>query len=57
MTPDDLDELFCLLIVHIDQLDSGALDLMAEAYDHAGDVDTARGLWELADRRRDGGSL
>ncbi|MFI1240841.1 hypothetical protein [Nocardia sp. XZ_19_231] len=52
MTPDELDDLFSDLIVAIDRLDAGALELMADAYDQAGDVDRARTLWELADTRR-----
>ncbi|MFD4357344.1 hypothetical protein ACFWPK_30230 [Nocardia sp. NPDC058519] len=52
MTPDELDDLFSGLIVQLDRLDAGALELMAGAYDHAGDVDRARTLWELADTRR-----
>ncbi|MFD3747529.1 hypothetical protein [Nocardia sp. NPDC058633] len=53
MTPDELDDLFSDLIAQIDRLDAGALELMADAYDSAGDVDRARALWELADTRRD----
>ncbi|MFI7530999.1 hypothetical protein [Nocardia salmonicida] len=52
MTPDELDDLFSDLIVAIDRLDAGALEVMAEAYDQAGDVDRARTLWELAETRR-----
>lgn len=54
MTPDELDDLFSDLIVAVDRLDAGALDVMADAYDQAGDVDRARTLWELADTRRAG---
>ncbi|MFD4432215.1 hypothetical protein [Nocardia sp. NPDC058497] len=53
MTPDELDELFCWLLAQIDRLDSEALELMADAYDHAGDVDRARALWELAEQGGD----
>ncbi|MFE3321222.1 hypothetical protein [Nocardia sp. NPDC059195] len=52
MTPDELDDLFSDLIVQLDRLDAGALELMAGAYDQAGDVDRARALWGLADARR-----
>ncbi|MGY0497799.1 hypothetical protein ACWZHB_04785 [Nocardia sp. FBN12] len=52
MTPDDLDDLFADLIGQIDRLDIDALDLMAAAYDQAGDVDRARALWDIADIRR-----
>ncbi|MFF5036475.1 hypothetical protein [Nocardia salmonicida] len=54
MTPDELDDLFSDLIVAVDRLDAGALEVMADAYDQAGDVDRARTLWELADSRRAG---
>ncbi|MFD3593336.1 hypothetical protein ACFWU5_11450 [Nocardia sp. NPDC058640] len=53
MTPDELDDLFADLIAQIDRLDAGALELMADAYDRAGDVDRARTLWGLADSRRE----
>ncbi|MGW6426734.1 hypothetical protein ACWF82_29030 [Nocardia sp. NPDC055053] len=53
MTPDELDELFSRLLEQIDRLDSAALELMADAYDHAGDVDRARALWELAEQGGD----
>lgn len=52
MTPGELDDLFAELIGQIDQLDVDALELMAAAYDQAGDVDRARALWEIADLRR-----
>ncbi|MFD3705230.1 hypothetical protein ACFWUP_18990 [Nocardia sp. NPDC058658] len=52
MTPDELDDLFSDLIGQIDRLDVDALELMAAAYDQAGDVDRARALWELAETRR-----
>ncbi|WP_410876513.1 hypothetical protein [Nocardia sp. A7] len=52
MTPDELDDLFSDLIGQIDRLDTDALELMATAYDQAGDVDRARALWELAETRR-----
>ncbi|MFE1595285.1 hypothetical protein [Nocardia sp. NPDC058705] len=52
VTPDELDDLFSDLIGEIDRLDVDALELMAAAYDQAGDVDRARALWELAETRR-----
>lgn len=52
MTPDELDDLFSDLIEQLDRLDVDALELMAAAYDQAGDVDRARELWDLADARR-----
>ncbi|MFC6011937.1 hypothetical protein [Nocardia lasii] len=52
MTPAELDDLFGDLVAEIDRLDPPALDLMADAYDRAGDVDRARALWELAETRR-----
>ncbi|MFJ2669076.1 hypothetical protein ACIO14_32480 [Nocardia fluminea] len=54
MTPDELDELFADLIGQIDRLDADALDLLAAAYDQAGDVDRARELWVMAETRRVG---
>lgn len=53
MTPDELDDLFADLIAQIDRLDADALELLAAAYDQAGDVDRARELWEMAQTRRD----
>jgi Flp pilus assembly protein TadD len=52
VTPDDLDDLFADLIGQIDRLDVDALELMAAAYDRAGDVDRARELWVMAEKRR-----
>ncbi|MFD8103941.1 hypothetical protein ACFV24_30825 [Nocardia fluminea] len=52
MTPGELDELFADLIGQIDRLDAEALDLLAAAYDQAGDVDRARELWVMAETRR-----
>ncbi len=52
MTPGELDDLFADLIGQIDRLDVDALELMAAAYDQAGDVDRARDLWVLAETRR-----
>ncbi|MFC8385113.1 hypothetical protein [Nocardia sp. NPDC056952] len=52
MTPDELDDLFADLIGQLDRLDVDALELMAAAYDQAGDVDRARELWVLAETRR-----
>ncbi|TCJ90107.1 hypothetical protein [Nocardia alba] len=53
MTPDELDDLFADLIAQIDRLDIDALELLAAAYDQAGDVDRARELWVMAQTRRD----
>ncbi|MFD6401367.1 hypothetical protein [Nocardia sp. NPDC060249] len=52
MTPGELDDLFAELIEQIDRLDVDALELMAAAYDQAGDVDRARELWVMAEARR-----
>ncbi|MEU4813620.1 hypothetical protein AB0H20_30840 [Nocardia fluminea] len=52
MTPGELDDLFADLIGQIDRLDVDALELMAAAYDQAGDVDRARELWVMAENRR-----
>ncbi|MGQ4617154.1 hypothetical protein [Nocardia sp. R7R-8] len=53
MEPRELDEIFAPLLGRLDRLDMGALEWMADAYDRTGDVDTARRLWEMAERAND----